>query len=87
MADRENLKLSETKEVLNLLNQTFTLYGLSEKIKTGKGGAFISEEYKNFCKSRNIGIECSTLGLHTDNCAVERAIQTIKNLINSQPGR
>ena len=36
-------KSSETKEVLNFLKQNFNLYGLPEKIKTDKGGAFIAK--------------------------------------------
>ena len=39
-------KSSETKEVINFLKQNFNLYGLPEKIKTDKGGAFVSKEYK-----------------------------------------
>ena len=38
-------KSSETKEVIIFLKQNFNLYGLPEKIKTDKGGAFISKEY------------------------------------------
>ena len=52
-----------------------------EKIKTDKGGAFVSKEYKEFCKSKNIEIGYSTPRLHTGTGAVERAIQTLKNLI------
>ena len=74
-------KSSETKEVINFLKQNFNLYGLPEKIKTDKGGAFVSKEYKKFCKSKNIEIEYSTPRLHTGTGAVERAIQTLKNLI------
>ena len=74
-------KSSETKEVINFLKQNFNLYGLPEKIKTDKGEAFVSKEYKEFCKSKNIEIEYSTPRMHTGTGAVERAIQTLKNLI------
>ena len=74
-------KSSETKEVLNLLIQTFNLYGFPEKMKTDKGGANISKEYKEFCKSRSIAIEYSTPTLHTGTGAVECAIQMMKNSI------
>ena len=74
-------KSAETKEVLNFPKQNFNLYGLPEKIKTEKEGAFISNEYKEFCKSKNIEIEYSTPRIHTGTGAVERAIQTLKNLI------
>ena len=76
-------KLSETKEVLNFLKQTFNLYRLPEKIKTDKcgGGAFVSKEYKEFCNSKNFEIEYSTPRMHTGTIAIEHAIQTLKNLI------
>ena len=74
-------KCSETKEVINFLKQRFNLYRLPEKIRTDKGGAFISKEYKEFCQSKNIEIEYSTPRMHTGTGAVERAIQTLKNLI------
>ena len=74
-------KTAETKEVINFLTNNFNLYGSPEKIKSDKRGAFISKEYREFCKSRNIEIEYCTPGLHTGNGAVERAIQTLKNLM------
>ena len=74
-------KTSETKEVINFLKQNFNLYGIPEKIKSDKGGAFISKDYIEFCKSKNIEIEYSTPRIHTGTGAVERAIQTMKNLI------
>ena len=43
-------KSAETKEVINFLTSNFNLYGIPEKIKSDKGGAFISKEYREFCK-------------------------------------
>ena len=74
-------KTSETKEVINFLSSNFNLYGIPEKIRSDKGGAFISKEYRQFCKSRKIQVEYCTPRMHTGNGVVERAIQTIKNLI------
>ena len=51
------------------------------RLKTAKGGAFVSKEYKEFCNAKNIEIEFSTPRMHTGTGAVERAIQTLKNLI------
>ena len=76
----KNCKTSERKEVINFLSSNFNLYGIPEKIKSDKGGAFISKEYQQFCKNRNIEIEYCTPRMHTGNGVVERAIQTIKNL-------
>ena len=66
---------------MNFLTNNFNLFGIPEKIKSDKGGAFISKEYKEFCKNRNIEIEYFTPRLHTENGVVERAIQTLKNLM------
>ena len=74
-------KSAETKEVINFLTSNFNLYGIPEKIKSDKGGAFISKEYRELCKNRNIEIEYCTPRMHTGNGAVERAIQTLKNRI------
>ena len=74
-------KTSETKEVINFLKQNFNLYGIPEKIKSDKCGAFISKDYIEFCKSKNIEIEYCTPRIHTGTGAVERAIKTMKNLI------
>ena len=71
-------KTAETKEVINFLTNNFNLYGKPEKIKSDKGGAFISKE---FCKNRNIEIVYCTPRLHTVNGVVERAIQTLKVLV------
>ena len=73
-------KTSDTKEVIGFLSNQFNLYGIPEKIKSDKGGAFISTEYKNFCKSRNIEIQYCHPRMHTGNGTVERATQSIKNL-------
>ena len=78
---KKKCKTAETKEVLNFLTNHFDLYGIPEKIKSDKGRAFISKEYKEFCKNRNIEIEYCTPRLHTGNGVVERAIQTLKNLM------
>ena len=74
-------KASETKEVINFLTQNFNLYGIPGTIKSDKGGAFTSKEYTEFCKAKNVEIEYCTPRIHTGAGAVERAIQTIKNLI------
>ena len=74
-------KTAETKQVINFLTNNSNLYGILEEIKSDKGGPFISKEYREFCKSRNIEIEYCTPRLHTGNGAVERAIQTLKILM------
>ena len=73
-------KTSETKGVKQFLSKIFNLIGTPEKIRSDKGGAFTSKEYREFCKNRNIEIEYCTPRIHTENGTVERAIQTLKNL-------
>ena len=73
-------KTSKAKEVITFLKQNFNLYGIPEKIKSDKGGAFISKDYIEFFKSKNIEIEYCTPRIHTGTGAVECAIQTMKNL-------
>ena len=82
-------KTAETKEVIQFLTSNFNLYGIPEKIKSDKGGAFISKKYRQFCKNRNIEIEYCTPRIHTGNGAVERAKQTLKNLVltNMEDGK
>ena len=67
--------------MIQFLTNKFILYGIPEKIKSDKGGAFISKEYREVCKNRNIEIEYCTPRIHTGNGVVERAIQTLKNLV------
>ena len=74
-------RTAETKEVINFLTQHFNSYGIPEKIKTDKGGAFISKDYSEFCESKHIELEYCTPRLHAATGATERAKQTIKNLI------
>ena len=45
-------KISETKEVTNFLSSNFNLYKIPEKIKSDKGGAFLSKEYRQFVKTQ-----------------------------------
>ena len=78
MTNRKDLQIIGKKRSINL-KKTFALYGVPEK--KDKGGAFIPKEYKDFCKSKNIEIECSAPRLHTGAEADEDALQTMKNLI------
>ena len=57
------------------------VYNLLKRIKSDKGSAFISKEYKEFCKSQYINCEFGTANLHTGTGLVERTIQSMKSLI------
>ena len=54
---------------------------MPKQIKSDKGGAFISKEYKEFCKTQIINYIYGTADLHFGTGLVERTIQSMKNLI------
>ena len=74
-------KNTETKTVTEFLENHFNLHGLPKRIRTDKDSAFISQEYKDFCKEKNIHREIGLPYMHTATGLVERTIQTLKNLL------
>ena len=66
--------------VLTFLREYIKVYGVPKTIKSDNGSAFISKEYKSFCKEYNIIRKYGTLNLHTGTGLVERTIQSLKNL-------
>ena len=67
--------------VITFPKEYINIYGVPKQIKSDKGGAFISKEYKEFCKAQNIKYIYSTANLHTGTGLVERIIQSLENLI------
>ena len=63
-----------------LLREYINVYGVPKTIKSDNGSAFISKEYKSFCKEYNIIRKYGTPNLHTGTGLVERTIQSLKNL-------
>ena len=53
---------------------------MPKQIKSDKGGAFISKEYKEFCKTQNSNYIYGTTNVHTGTRLVERTIHSLKNL-------
>ena len=80
---------AETKEVINFLTNNFNLYGIPEKIKSDKGGAFISKEYREFCKKQKP--KYRTRILYTPFTYAKRSRRTgdttFEKLNANQPGR
>ena len=72
---------AETKEDIIFLTNQFQLIRNHRQSKIRQKVAFVSSEYKKFCESRNIKIQYCPPRMHTGNGTVERAIQTIKNLL------
>ena len=77
------MKNTNHDTVIAFLREYINVYGVPEKIKSDKGGAFISKEYKNFCNEYNIIRKYGTPNLHTGTGLVERTIQSLKNLIKA----
>ena len=74
-------KSTQTKEFKKFSENSITFRGVPEKTKYDWGSAFISREYKMFRNIQKNEKEYSPPRLHTGMGAVERAIQTLKNLI------
>ena len=66
--------------VITFLREYINVYGVPKTIKSDNGSAFISKEYKSFCKEYNIIRKYGMTNLHTGMGLVERTIQSLKNL-------
>ena len=67
--------------VITFLREYINVYRVPKPIKSDNGSAFISKEYKSFCKDYNIIRKYGTSNLHTGTELVERTIQSLKNQI------
>ena len=47
-------KITNDETVISFFNEYISVYGVPKQIKSDKSGAFISNEYKKFCKSQTI---------------------------------
>ena len=74
-------KTTKHETVISFLNEYINVYGVPKRIKSDKGDAFISKEYKEFCREQNIDRTYGTANLHTSTGLVERTIQSLKNLV------
>ena len=60
---------------------TIRLYSGGQTCEKIIGGAFISKEYKEFCREQNTDRTYGTANLHTGTGLIERTIQSLKNLV------
>ena len=74
-------KNTNHETVIAFLKEYINVYGVPKQIKTDKGCAFISKEYKHFCKTQKINYIYGTANLHTGTGLVEGTIQLLKLLI------
>ena len=80
------MRITSHETVITFLNEYIKVYGVPKRIKSDRGDAFISKEYKEFCRSHKIICDYGTANLHTGTGLVERTIQSIKNLILANLG-
>ena len=83
MAGSQNLQKHQPRYGYNIPMGIYERIQRTRKIKSEKGSAFISKEYKNFCNEHNIIRKYGTPNLHTGTGLVERTIQLLKNLIEA----
>jgi transposase InsO family protein len=67
--------------VIKVLNSDYRKFGLPEKIITDNGPCFKSAKFDKFCADLEIGHITSSPHYHQSNGRVERAIQTIKQIL------
>ena len=66
-------KNTSHQTVITFLNEYINVNGVPKRMKSDRGGAFISsKEYKEFCKSQNIICEYGTANLYPGTGLVER---------------
>ena len=70
-----------TDEVKKAMNRNFCKFGFPEKIQTDNGPCFKSHKFQSFCNVFDIQHLTSSPHYHESNGRVERAIQTIKQMI------
>ena len=73
-------KNTNHETVISFLDEYINVYGVPKQMKSDKGGAFISKEYIEYCKTHIINRIYGTANLHTGTGLVERTIQSLKNL-------
>ena len=73
-------KNTNHETVISILDEYIDVYGVPKQTKSDNGGAFISKEYIEYCKTHNINRIYGTTNLHTGTGLVERTIQSLKNL-------
>lgn len=75
------LKSMRSEEVINKLKGLFTRQGIPETVMSDNGPEFSSEKFRQFSKQWNFQHHTSSPGYAQSNGQIERAIQTIKNIM------
>ena len=78
----DTLKSKNANAVTTRMNENFRKFGLVERILTDNGPCFKSENFNNFCKEHEVHHSTSSPHYHQSNGRAERAIQTIRNILD-----
>jgi hypothetical protein len=70
-----------TDQVITKLNQIFQKFGLVEEIYSDNGPCFKSDKFSMFCQALEIAHQTSSPHYHQSMGRVERAIQTVKQIL------
>ena len=76
-----NLQAETAESVISSLNRNFRRFGLTESIITDNGPCFRSQQFYNFYQSLEIEHITSSPYYHEGNGRVEKAIQTLKQIL------
>ncbi len=77
----DNVQSEATEDIVTATNNNFRKFGLAEKINSDNGPCFKSHKFATFCNKFNIQHSTSSPHYHESNGRVERAIQTIKQIM------
>ena len=75
------LNAQTSDAVIKALNNNFGKFGLPEKILSDNGPCFRSNSFRQFCEQLDIGHVTSSPYHHQSNGRVERAVQTVENIL------
>jgi transposase InsO family protein len=75
------LKNESADSVINALNHLFQKFGLVEEIYSDNGPCFKAEKFSRFCQELEIAHQTSSPHYHQSMGRVERAIQTVKQIL------
>jgi transposase InsO family protein len=70
-----------TDQVIKVLNHNFQKFGLVEEIYSDNGPCFKSDKFASFCHQLEIAHQTSSPHYHQSMGRVERAIQTVKQIL------
>ena len=77
-------KSKRADDVISALKETFARYGIPEKLRSDNGPPFDCAEFTPFAKQWDIELVPSSPRYPQSNGEVERAVQTVKNILKKE---